>query len=377
MPRVITIPASSGAVAAHLEQCETGSQPLPTCCDIDNRLGGSVDESHVRPTEVDIQDTAISSDGGGQDLVRDNETQAAVEVFAMSECSDTESCGEVPQFGRARSRRRLRLVWDDPQSDAHVHDGRAGMSGRHEVLDSHDQRFVRVSRQMQRERREVHAASQFIRTVAARVGFVDEGGTVPRLLRHQQWSAFNVPLMWAAASGDADCHLLQWLEARAERLPPMRVGDEQISGCATVRTSWEVLRNSLQSWGITSREHLAEWIHNQGFRSTPVGSPLQWQGARKDSEWSSRHGRQRSWFGGGIREHRLGCVQTRTTGREAVAGREPSCRFEATCCSDVVGILGRSEFAGDLLEEVQGSSELCAIGGIARCSHGAWHETRE
>ena len=40
--------------------------------------------------------------------------------------------------------------------------------------------------------------------------------------------------MWAAASGDADCHLLQWLEARAERLPPMRVGDEQISGHATV-----------------------------------------------------------------------------------------------------------------------------------------------
>ena len=148
---VITIPASSGAVAALLEQCETGfqvlSQPLPTCCDVDNRLGGhgSVGESHVRPTEVDIQDTAISSDGGGQDLVRDNETQAAVEVFAMSECSDTESCREAPQFGRARSRRRLRLVSDDPQTDVHVHDGTAGMSGRHEVFDSHDQRFVWVS----------------------------------------------------------------------------------------------------------------------------------------------------------------------------------------------------------------------------------------
>ena len=60
---VITIPASSGAVAAHLEQCETGfqvlSQPLPTSCD----GHGSVGESHVRPTEVDIQDTVISSDG--------------------------------------------------------------------------------------------------------------------------------------------------------------------------------------------------------------------------------------------------------------------------------------------------------------------------
>ena len=222
------------------------SQPLPTCCDVDNRLGshGSVDESHVRPTEVDIQDTAISADGGGEDLVRHNETQAAVEV----------------------------LVWDDPQSDVHVHDRSAGMSGRHEVFDSHDQRFVLVSQQMQRERREVHAASQFIRTVAARVGFVDEGGTVPRQLRHQQSSAFNLPLMWAAASGNADCHLMHWLEARAERLPPMRVGDEQVSGRATVCTSWEVLRNTLQSWGITSREHLAEWIHNQGFRRPRWGA---------------------------------------------------------------------------------------------------------
>ena len=124
---MITIPASSGAVAAYLEQCKTGcqvlSQPLPTSCD----GHGSVGESHVRPMEVDIQDAVISSDGGVQDLVRDNETQAAVEVFAMSECSDTESCGEAPQFGRARSRRRLRLVWgDDPQSDAYVHNGRVG-----------------------------------------------------------------------------------------------------------------------------------------------------------------------------------------------------------------------------------------------------------
>ena len=153
------------------------------------------------------------------------------------------------------------------------------MSCRHEVFDSHDQKFVLVSRQMQRERREVHAVSQFIRTVAARVGFVDEGGTVPRQLRHQQWSAFNVLLMWAAASGDADCHLLQWLEVRAERLPPMRVGDQQISGRATVRTGWEVLRNTLQSWGITSREHLAESTIK--VSGDPGGEPTSVAGRKK------------------------------------------------------------------------------------------------
>ena len=95
-------------------------------------------------------------------------------------------------------------------------------------FDSHDQKFVRVS----------HAASQFIRTLAARVGFIDEGGSVPRQLRHQQLSAFNV-LLWAAATGGADCHLSQWLEARAERLVY-----QQISERATVRTRWDVFRNT-------------------------------------------------------------------------------------------------------------------------------------
>ena len=32
-----------------------------------------------------------------------------------------------------------------------------------------------------------------------------------------------------------------------------------------VRISWEVLRNAMQSWNITSREGLSEWIHKQGF----------------------------------------------------------------------------------------------------------------
>ena len=73
--------------------------------------------------------------------------------------------------------------------------------------------------------------------------------------------------MWAAASGD--CHLLQWLEARAERLPPMRVYDEQISGRATVRTGCgsvaqhiavvgHPLHESTSQSGSTIREHSQE-----------------------------------------------------------------------------------------------------------------------
>ena len=136
------------------------------------------------------------------------ETQAkAVEVFAMSDCSDTEWCGDAPEHG-ARTSRRFRLVWNDSQSEHHTNDGRVAS-----------------------ERREVHAASQFVRTVASRVGFVDESGTVPRQLRHQQWSAFNVPLMMmcfmrkpiTCCSGSKHeqnvCHPCRWVVTKVQDVP--------------------------------------------------------------------------------------------------------------------------------------------------------------
>ena len=68
--------------------------------------------------------------------------------------SDTESCGEAPPVWQWR---RLRLVWgDDPQSCARPQwEGGDEWSPRGLRQSRHDQRFVRVSRQMQCERREV------------------------------------------------------------------------------------------------------------------------------------------------------------------------------------------------------------------------------
>ena len=206
---------------------------------------------------------------------------------------------------------------------------------------------------------------------------------MPRQLRHQQWSAFNVPLMWAAASGDADCHLLQWLEARAERLPPMRVGDEQISGRATVRTGWEVLRNTLQSWGITSREHLAEWIHNQGFRRP-------WWRAHFSGRAQERilNGAVAMDAGGvGLEVAYVNIVLDACRQEPQAERLSPAENFPAGSRPPVAAMLW--EFLDEVnLQEIclrkfkvlqscpvqfkgRYPGMSCGIGGIARCSHGA------
>ena len=159
----------ASAVAAHLMslgggvQCEVGrhisSKPLPTCRDDDNSDDGGhernvwarVGESHVFPTEVYVQDTVIST--VGQDSIplvprvvgaqAEKKTQeGAVEVSAMSDCSDTESCGDAAEHD-TRTSRRLRLVWNDLQSEHHPNDGRVA-SERCKVQDSHDRRVVWV-----------------------------------------------------------------------------------------------------------------------------------------------------------------------------------------------------------------------------------------
>ena len=191
--------------------------------DVDNRLGGhrSVGESHIRPVEVDIQDTATSSDGGGHyHLVRDSETQAPVEVFAM-----------------------------------HVHDGRAEMSGRHEVDQSRPEICPCQSTNATREARSF--------PMSTKVALCPDNCDINSGLR-------SVPLM-RLPPGDTE-----WLEARAERLPPHMRQCAPVGKCCA-----------------TSESTFAEC----GSSGNPGGDPLKWQGGRKDSEWSSGHGRQRSWFG--------------------------------------------------------------------------------
>ena len=62
------------------------------------------------------------------------------------------------------------------------------------------------------QNREIRHAIEMVRALTARIGRpVDPSEGVPRGIRRQQWSAFNVPLVWAAANGDRSCPMLGWL----------------------------------------------------------------------------------------------------------------------------------------------------------------------
>ena len=113
-------------------------------------------------------------------------------------------------------------------------------------------------------RRDVHKAAQVVRNLADRVGHVNGNQDVPRAIQ-QQWSAFNVPSMWAAAAGDDTCPVLQWLASAAQHVESMFVAGSIVSGHDAAVVGWEALSEVMRSWDIRSREDLSEWIHRQGF----------------------------------------------------------------------------------------------------------------
>ena len=120
-------------------------------------------------------------------------------------CSDTESVPEI-----TNRRRRLRVRWN---SDI-VQSGQSVVAPV-DPRDSHDQIVAHVRHATQQERRldahqrQVRDAKDFIRSVVSRVGLLTSEDEVPRVSRRQQWSALNVPLMWAAADDDRQCAVLE------------------------------------------------------------------------------------------------------------------------------------------------------------------------
>ena len=71
--------------------------------------------------------------------------------------------------------------------------------------------------------------------------------------------------MWSAAEGDRSCAVLEWLSAEAQQVPSLCVAGEEVPGREAALMGWEALHDAMRSQGITSREDLSEWIHNQGF----------------------------------------------------------------------------------------------------------------
>ena len=119
--------------------------------------------------------------------------------------------------------------------------------------DSHDERVALVRQTMRQERRkrQFQVAEQFILSVVDRVGPIPTEGGIPRMLRRQQWSVLNVPLMWSAAEGNRQCWTLEW--------HPVTVGGVEVPGRGVGSASQR--HAQLEQ----SREGLSEWIHHQGF----------------------------------------------------------------------------------------------------------------
>ena len=144
--------------------------------------------------------------------------------------------------------------------------------------DSHEERFRRVRQAMQQERRDegqtrtVDAASEFIRRLVERVGPVRLEDGVPREIRRQQWSVFNVPLMWAAAVGDQECAVLCWISTISEDWPQVQTFFGEMTGRRRPMSGGAHFTQQCVRGASLSREDLSEWIHNQGFRRRRWGA---------------------------------------------------------------------------------------------------------
>ena len=114
--------------------------------------------------------------------------------------------------------------------------------------DSHDQRLERVRHRIRLDRRtrQGQSGEDFIRDLVTRVGPLGDDGNIPRVIRRQQWSIFNVPLMWSAAENVHDCPMLEWLSTTADQLPRINIGGEEMGGREAVQAGWRVRYSFIQ-----------------------------------------------------------------------------------------------------------------------------------
>ena len=81
--------------------------------------------------------------------------------------------------------------------------------------------------------------------------------------------------MWAAAGGDANHPVLEWLENAARWVQePMEFHGGQTTADSAVREGWTVLGSVLRTWGVTSQEQLTDWMVRQGLPRVSVGNHI-------------------------------------------------------------------------------------------------------
>jgi len=94
---------------------------------------------------------------------------------------------------------------------------------------------------------------------------------VSDLILAHRWSAFNVPLMWAAA-GEASHPVGEWLR----HVLAVPHHDYESVGVPvtgdTFHTSWLRLRATFRALGIQDGNSLLQWLHSNCFQSEGVGA---------------------------------------------------------------------------------------------------------
>ena len=84
----------------------------------------------------------------------------------------------------------------------------------------------------------MRSAIDVITSIAARAGSLHDGQEILQSIERQQWSAFNIPLLWAVAEGDRNCPVLLWLARHCHEVERITVagvetaGREAVNNCA-------------------------------------------------------------------------------------------------------------------------------------------------
>ena len=105
-----------------------------------------------------------------------------------------------------------------------------------------------------------------------------------------------MPLMWAAAEGDRQCALLEWMISLARTLPLLDINGQVITSEEALTVGWEVLHNAMRS-GSEFQGGFVRMDSQPRVSTSSVGCPFQRQGPRTHHEHGERQGRPRRRFG--------------------------------------------------------------------------------
>ena len=118
-------------------------------------------------------------------------------------------------------------------------------------------------------------AARTIHNLAQRIGRRDAHGEIPPAVQRQRWSALNVPLMWAAAGGNAGGPVLAWLASAADSVAAqVPYEGTEYAGRHLAEIGWAAMRDSMHERDIQSREDLAGWLQREGFSRPRMGQHI-------------------------------------------------------------------------------------------------------